>query len=293
MIKRIVCLILTIFAFITSVGQENHEFLGVLKLKDTTLISYRLNLELSGNKVSGYSVTSIGGPHETKSYISGTYNASTNLLEFREYGIEYTKSDVDTYDFCFLHFSGKVRNLENQNTIEGNFIGKYEDGVACIDGSLMVKSLERIYKKAKRTDKKIQKLKAIPDSVKSKVSLKNVVDEKRINVLKANERTSIFLKPEKFSIKIYDAGKLDGDRIKLVFNGKVLLSGYEISKEAKTLELPMDKDINEIKVYALNVGKIAPNTAKIEILQGDKTIQLLSNLQENSATTLILHKSKG
>ena len=285
--------LLTLFILLCTVSHlqaQKHEFLGVLTLKDTVHVAYRLQLELKGDKVSGFSVTNIGGPHETKSYVSGNYYPENNTLKFQEFGIEYTKSDVETYDFCFVHFSGKVSSLEKEDIIQGQFVGRYEDGFACIDGELNVKSIDKIYKKAVKTDKKIQKLKSVPDSVKAKASLTKTIDERRLNMLKANEKTSIFTKSKHIVLRVVDVGKEDGDQISIYLDDAVLLKNKEVTNKSYTLSVNLEKPITTLKIVAQNEGTIAPNTAKLEVEIDNRVIELMSNLKEGEQTSLSFHK---
>lgn len=285
--------LLTLFILLCTVTHlqgQKHEFLGVLTLKDTVHVAYRLQLELKGEKVSGFSVTDLGGAHETKSYVTGNYYSENNTLKFQEYGIEYTKSDVDTYDFCFVHFSGKVSSLPNENIIQGQFVGRYDDGFACLDGELNVKSIDKIYKKAKRIDKKIQKAKVVPDSIKAITSMTKTIDERRLNMLKANEKTSIFVKGNKLLLTIFDAGKLDGDVISVYVNNEPLVVKHTADKKKKHITITLDNKVTTLKIVADNEGAIAPNTAKLEVSDGNKSIEMLSNLKKGEATQLVLHK---
>uniref|UniRef100_UPI004049FE8F hypothetical protein n=1 Tax=Flavobacterium sp. TaxID=239 RepID=UPI004049FE8F len=261
----------------------------MLKLNDSSYISYRLYFKINkDDSVKGYSVTNMGGPHETKSYIIGKYKPASKEISFNENGIEYTKSDVTTYDFCYVHFNGKLKSSNGQNVLEGPFKGKFSDGISCIDGEIMVKNMKQIEKIAKKADKKIQRSNKIADSIKQNVSLSNLMDLNGLNVLKSDERTTMFTRLEEIKLTIWDAGKLDGDKISVFFNGKNLLTSYEIEKEKKILNLPLANGKNIIKLRADNLGEIAPNTAKIEILLGDKKIDLLSNLQKGEITSVVV-----
>lgn len=272
-------------------SQTEHEFLGFLKLNDTSLISYSLNLQLKGQQIQGYSVTNLGGLHETKSYVKGTYDDKTNMVYFFEYGIEYTKSDLGTYDFCFIHFKGNIRNIAKQNVIKGRFEGKYEDGISCIDGELMIRSIEKIYAKTKKTDKKIQRIRKIPDSIKEKINLTKVIDEQRLNMLKANETTTVFIKSEEVELVVWDSGKIDGDMISIHYNGLEILKKHRIGKEKNSIKLSIKKGIeNVLVIRAENLGEISPNTAKIMIKDRDRVIDLLSNLKKSEETKVILAK---
>ncbi|QXP52255.1 hypothetical protein [Cellulophaga sp. HaHa_2_1] len=271
------------------VAQDEQEYLGVLKLNDSSFISYRLNFEiLKDNTVKGYSVTNMGGAHETKSYVEGLYDAKEKVLTFNETGIEYTKSDITTYDFCYVHFTGKLKNSNGQQMLEGPFLGKYSDGVACINGDIMVKNMEKIEKIAKKADKKIQRSNKIADSVKQKIDIMNLIDFNGLNVLKADEKTTMFSKDASMKVTIWDAGKLDGDKISIFYNGKNIINNHAIQKNKKVITLQLKKGENLLKFRADNVGQIAPNTAKIEITLGSKTIDLLSNLKKDEYTSVIV-----
>lgn len=289
MYKYFLTIFLNLFSISLLVAQDEQEYLGVLKLNDSSFISYRLNFEiLKNNTVKGYSVTNMGGAHETKSYVEGLYDAKEKVITFNETGIEYTKSDITTYDFCYVHFTGKLKNSNGQQMLEGPFLGKYSDGVACINGDIMVKNMEKIEKIAKKADKKIQRSNKIADSVKQKIDIMNLIDFNGLNVLKADEKTTMFSKDASMKVTIWDAGKLDGDKISIFYNGKNIINNHAIQKNKKVITLQLKKGENLLKFRADNVGQIAPNTAKIEITLGSKTIDLLSNLKKDEYTSVIV-----
>ncbi|WP_405266939.1 hypothetical protein [Cellulophaga sp. Ld12] len=289
MYKYFLTIFLNLFSISLLVAQDEQEYLGVLKLNDSSFISYRLNFEiLKNNTVKGYSVTNMGGAHETKSYVEGLYDAKEKVITFNETGIEYTKSDITTYDFCYVHFTGKLKNSNGQQMLEGPFLGKYSDGVACINGDIMVKNMEKIEKIAKKADKKIQRSNKIADSVKQKIDIMNLIDFNGLNVLKADEKTTMFSKDASMKVTIWDAGKLDGDKISIFYNGKNIINNHAIQKNKKVITLQLKKGENLLKFRADNVGQIAPNTAKIEITLGSKRIDLLSNLKKDEYTSVIV-----
>ena len=157
--KRMPALFISLFALCSLFSQENIDFLGVIKLNDTTLISYKLSLQENNGNVSGFSITDLGGLHETKSLVAGFYDYEKKVFEFREKDIIYTKSKIDEYDFCFVHFKGKIRNINRRQNLKGSFKGLYSDGTECLSGDIDMMRLEKIIKKAETVDRKIQKLK--------------------------------------------------------------------------------------------------------------------------------------
>lgn len=98
-----------------------------------------------------------------------------------------------------------------------------------------------------------------------------------------------------FTVDLYDNGEIDGDSISLFFNGKLLLSHKRLSDKALRLKLDVDPDqgVNELVMYAENLGTIPPNTALMVVNDGDNRyeVRISSDLQK-SGTIRFVHKQK-
>lgn len=265
-------------------SQNLSEYLGVIKLNDSSTISYQLNLADLNENISGYSITDIGGSHETKSNIIGTIDKKNNL-SFKEIDIVYTKSDITNFDFCFIHFAGKVE----RSNIKGVFKGLYKDGTTCIDGEIIVRSVKKIEKKAKKLNRIISKVQKV-DSIKNNVNIIKILDSLKMNVLKANQTLSMFSSSKSIKLIIYDGGKVDGDRINLYVDEKIILKNFLISKTKKVIEIPINSNKTTVKLRALNVGSISPNTAKVEIINNTSKINVLTSLKKGEKTTINILK---
>jgi hypothetical protein len=288
---RFLFLLLILFT-IPANSQNFQEYLGILKLNDSSLISYQLNLTEIDGIISGFSVTDLGGNHETKSNIIGSYNNDSDLLSFREVGIIYTKSTISDYDFCYVHFEGKMNNINSNKNIDGKFNGRYNDGSTCINGEIMLKNVVKIEKKATRIDKTIQKSKRISAEVKSKVNLTQTLDSLKMNILKTGQNLSMFSSEPVLNLKIYDAGKVDGDRITIMVNDSVILRNYEVSKIIKHLKIPLIVRNTKVQVKAINTGSISPNTARIEIIDQKNTIDVITSLKKGEYTSITIIKEE-
>ena len=80
---------------------------------------------------------------------------------------------------------------------------------------------------------------------------------------------------------VWDAQTPDGDVITLIFNGKILLDKYEVTKTPARLRLIIEPNKpNKLVMYAHNTGKVPPNTALLSIVHTDeeKEIELTSDL---------------
>jgi hypothetical protein len=93
-------------------------------------------------------------------------------------------------------------------------------------------------------------------------------------------------------VELYDNGEVDGDSISVFYNGKVLLAHKRLSEKPITLEIPIDfSGVNELVMYAYNLGTIPPNTALMIVRDGSKRyeVRITSDLKK-SGTIRFIHK---
>lgn len=286
-------LVLFLFGFsIIASAQEDYEYLGVIKLNDTSYISYKIAFKEVDGLLSGYSVTDIGGTHETKSFISGFFDAEENSINFYESGILYTKSPVVQDDFCFVHFEGRLKQLDDRQGIEGAFEGLYSSGERCINGNISLLNFRKILKRARRLDNKIDRMKLISKEKRDKVNLVQELDSVNMNVIKKGERLNVFSKSDAVSLVIFDAGQEDGDRISILVNGVTVLNNYTVSRLEKMIRIPLDNDETKVKIMALNNGTIGSNTVKVDIDSGGGIIETITNLNGGESAELVFIRSR-
>ncbi len=115
-------------------------------------------------------------------------------------------------------------------------------------------------------------------------------EKRRADILKTIE-----IENASFKVDLYDNGEVDGDSVSLFYNGKLILSHKRLSEKPITLILDAttDHDINELTMYAENLGEIPPNTALMVITDGDKRYEArISSDLKNSGTIHFIHKPK-
>src|SRR6056300_914810 len=142
-------------------SQLDHEFIGGIKLNDSTVITYLINFSEKDGNVTGYSITDLLGPDETKNIIKGSYDVKTKEFSFKEDDIEYTKSEYLPQDFCYIHFNGKLKISNKSSFIKGRFNGLFKNNQACIDGEIHLVGSEQLYLKLNKLDQKIAKSKRV------------------------------------------------------------------------------------------------------------------------------------
>lgn len=290
MIKNILLFSALLF-FFSSLSAEKYEFFGAIKLygKDEASITYKLVITETNGKLTGYSLTDVAGPHETKNIIEGTFDSKTNMLVFKEKDIVYTKSPVSGDLFCFVNFEGKVKLRSSKPKIDGNFKGMFKNKAKCIDGTITLVGSERVQKLLSKVNNKIQKSKEVPDSMKVKYNPVTVFDSMQVNHLMPTQNISIFDLSSTVSFEIWDKEKEDGDVINLYHNGKNILTNFAVTKQKKKIDVILSSENNVFMIEAVNEGKFAPNTAMI-LFTGNNPIEMQSNLRKGETTSISIVK---
>ena len=283
-------LFLICLTFTTALQAQEYEFFGVIKLNDTSFISYKVLFDRVNDSIQGYSLTDFAGKHETKSNIKGYYDEDENLLSFEEYDIVYTKSPVVQKDFCFVNFEGKVRNLDRVKAFSGDFKGLYADGTSCLDGMIIVNSGQEVKKRVEKIDKVVQRSRKFSDSIKKNIKVAKVLDTLTRNIIAKNENLNIFTRDQKIKLAIYDAGKEDGDVINLYVDDKPVLENYTVLHEIKYLEFDLENVETKIRVEAVSEGTSSPNTVRLEVEDSRNFVRTITNLKEGEHAQMKLVK---
>ena len=287
--KKLFFLGILSFLISTVKAQEekfDYEFLGVLLISKTQLYSYKLQFNIYKDSIKGYSYTDLTGPHETKSYIFGTYDKKTNDIFFKEQDVLYTKSVVGEDEFCFIQSSGKLKLKSNKNSFDSEFEGVYEDGTSCASGRIKVVGTKFIEKKAKKLYKKVKNKKKIDSVVKEKLRPERILSKFGKTTISQDETISLFVKKNKVQFEIWDYGKEDGDIVDIYINGKKIISNLEVKRKKKNVVFNLQEGKNEIKVTTVSSGTIKTNTAKIKIYDATRFYELTSNVDKGKSAII-------
>ncbi len=291
------CLFYLFVFLIYNVGQSQnqYEYAGAIVLNDSssTTYSYMVSLSEVSGAVSGYSITNIGTEYETKTTVLGNYNKQKKELTIGEGEIIYTKTPIHfDEESCFVNFSIKSFAFGKTKNAKGKFKGLSSDFKKCAEGEIFLNSIEKVEARISKVVKKIYKSKRIADSVKQKINPLKMLDSLRMNILRKNQTLSVFSKSEKVDLIIYDGGKVDGDKITISVNGKVLVNQYNANNTKKIISIDLVGAKTSIVIKANNEGLIAPNTIVVELDDRRNHIKALSNLKSGESTKIDILKKK-
>lgn len=291
MVKRILIFVFFVTCCYSEMYAQNtsYEYFGAIKLNDTSVITYNLNFKEEKGSIKGYSITDLGGEHETRSLIFGEYNQEEKELSFRETAIVYTKSTFAHEDFCHINFTTKNYKLGDKK-IGGKFIGLFSDNTRCIDGEILLNESGKIEQRITKVTKKINRIKRIPDSIKQRADVNKLMDSLKMNILRNGKTLNLFSKHEKITISIYDGGQVDGDIIDVFLDNKLVLKDFIVNKTPKLLPIKLTEKRRVIKIVAKNTGTISTNTAVLEFISSDFKVRALTNLKLNEHTSIAIYK---
>ncbi|WP_194850777.1 hypothetical protein [Nonlabens antarcticus] len=287
--KTLSVLLLLISSFLLQAQQI--EYVGLLTLPDSTFIPYKIELTQKDGKLKGFTYTDLNGPHESKNTLVGRYYEKENKIEFREVDIVYTKSPIKELDFCYVYFSGKLRNLNGRAKIDGEFKSFYDDLQTCINGTLILQGEEKVQRKSEKIQRRVARSDKFADSVKQRIANSKFLNSTKSKGLMGGETLNVFWESKIAYLEIWDPGTVDGDEMSIVLNGKVIKANYSPTKAKTKIPLIFNKEINKLSLKALTEGTEPPNTAQIRITDGNgKEISMLSSFKVGEQVDVVFYK---
>lgn len=97
---------------------------------------------------------------------------------------------------------------------------------------------------------------------------------------------------DEVNIELYDNGDIDGDSVSLIYNGELILAHKKLTTQPIKINLPIKEgSINELVMYADNLGTLPPNTALMIVMDGQRRyeVRITSDLKK-SGTIRFAHK---
>ena len=193
----------------------------------------------------------------------------------------------------------------NRNMMESTYTSVNGDGDIISQSKLLASGsyvglnirfhVSMLYKDKKEKPPKAQRIKN--DTSATIVKIIENIDKPEVDTvcLSVNGRDfkishSMEIKNRDIKVKVWDNKEVDGDSIHLLFNETWVLKNYGLVKRPKIIELQLKEGVNNLVLYALNLGRYPPNTAAVAIYDGKRWHQIeLESTLENCGTLQILY----
>ncbi len=128
-----------------------------------------------------------------------------------------------------------------------------------------------------------------PDSTKLRLEDSKKIAESFVR-RKAVLNKEFDVESDSVRLSFYDNGEIDGDSISVFVNKKVIFTHQELAAKAFNVYLHLDStlDVNEISMFAENLGRLPPNTALMVVTDGKNRYEVFmsSSLTENATIRL-------
>lgn len=290
---QIVAIFYLSFFFNAAAAQQIHyEFLGTIILSNQTIYSYKLVFSETKGKLNGYSISDIGGKHETKTKVEGLYNPSTGKISFAEKKVVYTQYNKSMANMCYISVAGKIQKKHGKLHLMADYTGTYEpSGKVCDKGKIILVSLRDLYSELAKVKTVLEKKGGKDSSTRSLLQSLNML-EKVEEVKEVNHQSvePFNWKSNQLILELWDEAVDDKDRVSITINDSVAYPNQLVTKSRQRIIIPLKPNTqNKLKVTAIDEGQYAPNTIKLMCVDKEKRYLLLSQLNLNESFVIMLN----
>jgi hypothetical protein len=274
-----------------------------------------LILKQKGNEVEG-----IFGYYFKDSYqsffIRGTYDKASRELRIKNLPVLFYKSDTRNGIECPMNFEGILMVSQVRKSLRGSFYSdeKYKytcpelrvsfnlDNAEDQDSVLKTSSASQKFWKPQEedfvvTDVSKNQTRTIVADAQAAGNTDSIAlpDPGESLLTRFEKRKTVYnmdLEVESDSVRIsfYDNGDVDGDSISVFLNKQPVLVSQELTARAINIYVTLDstKTVNEVSMFAENLGKYPPNTALMLVTDGvtRHEIYLSSSFSQNAAVRI-------
>ena len=279
-----------------SAQQVNGHWYGIGMLQNTQQYNAYLSelvLQQKGKSVNGYLLYYFKDSL-VKANLSGLYDDNTHKLAINPFPVIYymspnAKNSID----CNMSGNFTLLASKTESVLTGRLSGDEDHKYTVPDINLrLTKSNDTAYLVMKADEPEIKK-----DTV---ITPKPKPLETEITALEAfNQRGKVVAKEllvvnSKLRLEIYDNGEIDYDSVSLFLNNKQILPKSMLNHKAirLTIELDPNLEVNELSMFAENLGMIPPNTAALILYDGNTRYETMLTSDLSKSATLRLRRKK-
>ncbi|HEX6427168.1 MAG TPA: hypothetical protein VF008_05760, partial [Niastella sp.] len=251
-------------------------------------------------------------------FVRGTYNKDTRAVSIKNLPMLFYRSRTTQNGAeCLMDFEGTLRVSQVKSSMNGSFytIDKYkytcpemrvnftmDVATKNLDSMMGNTIVGKRFWMPQREDVVVKAnsptLNGNPTAsvfAPAKITDSAMAYNERNLVAQFTRRKIIYTKDleigsDSIRVSLYDNGEIDGDTVTVFLNGKPVIVHQELTARAVNIYLTLDnsKDVNEVSLFAENLGKIPPNTALMVVTDGISRFEVfLSSTYTQNATVRI------
>jgi len=229
--------------------------------------------------------------------VNGNYNSRTRQLTLFDIPLTYHGSMEDLEVDCIMDLAATLRVAKAGSNLIGSFQGKAGHRYTCADVDFnlslnadiskedSILQAIKLYKEANQVWKPNYQDTLVAVNIIPRKVENYVIDaeyKQRENILSKE----IYVESDSLKVDFYDNGEVDGDSISIFYDDKLIAFNRILSTKAVHFNVVLDtsREVNEISMFADNLGSIPPNTALMVVSDGKKRfeISMSSNLEQNA-----------
>jgi len=242
-------------------------------------------------------------------FVRGKIDKKTKTFAIRKIPVTYFRSvNIDGVD-CLMDFLGTILASKVQTSIIGRLTVDPKYSYTCPEmkviytldnneygqDSLIKNSIARKLWSPRKDEIIVNNEPVVNPTPARKDTI--AVEDVSLKMLKENfeKRSTIVnkvieIESDSVRISFYDNGDIDGDSISVFLNKAPILIKQELTAQALNIYIRLDPkiDINEVTMFAENLGKYPPNTALMVVNDGEHRyeVYLSSSLSQNASVRL-------
>lgn len=236
--------------------------------------------------------------------VKGNYNASSRQLVLYDVPVVYHGSIASFEVDCIMNMQATLRVAQAGSELVGAFVGLPDYKNTCPNINFNLKFNADISKKdsvLKVMSEYKEQYQVWKPALADTLIAVNITPHKVINYVIEKQYTErenvianeIEVESDSLQAQLYDNGEIDGDMISVFYNKQLILYNQKLTHKSIKISFQLDtaKAVNEISMFAENLGLIPPNTALMIITDGKNRYEVrLSSSLEKNATLRIRRK---
>lgn len=233
--------------------------------------------------------------------VKGNYSTDTRQLRLYNIPLTYYGSVASMEVDCIMNMQATLRVAKAGSSLAGSFVSLPDYKYICPEVSFTLTMNADISKK----DSVLRALREYKEqyqvwtpSAFDTLAPVNIIQRRVINYViedqfKKRENVvaqEITVESDSLEVDFYDNGEVDGDSISIFYNNQLVAFNRILSTRAVHFRFGLDssREVNEISMFADNLGSIPPNTALMVVQDGKNRIEVrLSSSLERNATLRI------